>query len=73
MSIRWIDAKGVVAKGLYGSIHSVHRAWKKGEIPPPVQSGRRCMWDEGALDAHVKARAGQTRPAVPRRRVIVRR
>lgn len=74
MSTRWIDAQGVVATGRYTSIHAVHRAWKKGELPPPTQFGRRFLWNEAALDDHARERAGQTQPAIRRRRrVIVRR
>lgn len=73
MSSRWIDAQGVVATGRYNSIHAVHRAWKKGELPQPTQFGRRFMWDADALDEHARARAGEVRPAVPRKRKIIRR
>lgn len=73
MSAKWLDAKQIRDDlKLYGSIHAVHRAVQRGELPPPTQFGHRHLWNEDRLSEFLRAREGDGRPAVPRKRKVVR-
>lgn len=65
MSPDWLDAKGLIALGLFTSIHAVHRAVKRGEIPPGTPYGRRFLWNRQRLEAFALARENP-----PRRKVV---
>lgn len=77
MPTRFVDARQIVEElGLYGSKFAVHRATKRGEIPPPTKYGARFLWDRERLIEHAREREGQTvAPVQPpkKRKVIIRR
>lgn len=66
MPTTFVSAEQIVSElGLYTSIHAVHRAAKRGEIPHGRLYGRRHLWDREALLVHEP-------PPKKRRKVIVR-
>jgi hypothetical protein len=64
MPTAFVDAEQIVEElGLYKSIWAVHRAVKRGELPPGKKYGRRMLWKRDIL----------LNPPEPKPRKIVRR
>jgi hypothetical protein len=62
MATRFLTAEMIVEElKLYGSVTAVHRAAKKGEIPPPVRYGKPHMWREDQLLTWHDKRQGESK------------